>query len=132
MAITSLESQCLDLLPVRSLTQNMPEWKVGDLFGAELPYTDVQAVPASKAKAFRRLTGLISEDQISLGVGALGMPGSTAYGGLIDILKPQKGETLWVSGAAGAVGSMVGMMAKTCVLVVQLLAPPEVLRSANL
>lgn len=102
----------LGLVAGKIIDSNMPEWKVGDLFGAELPYTDVQAVPASKAKAFRRLTGLISEDQISLGVGALGMPGSTAYGGLIDILKPQKGETLWVSGAAGAVGSMVGMMAK--------------------
>ena len=102
----------LGLVAGKIIDSNVPEWKVGDLFGAELPYTDVQAVPAWKAKAFRRLTGLISEDQISLGVGALGMPGSTAYGGLIDILKPQNGETLWVSGAAGAVGSMVGMMAK--------------------
>ena len=75
----------LGLVAGKIIDSNMPEWKVGDLFGAELPYTDVQAVPASKAKAFRRLTGLISEDQISLGVGALGMPGSTAYGGLIDI-----------------------------------------------
>lgn len=40
------------------------------------------------------------------------MPGSTAYGGLIDILRPKKGETVWVSGAAGAVGGMVGMLAK--------------------
>jgi len=40
------------------------------------------------------------------------MPGSTAYGGLIDILCPKEGETLFVSAAAGAVGSLVGMIAK--------------------
>mmetsp|Transcript_74301 Transcript_74301/g.119912 ORF Transcript_74301/g.119912 Transcript_74301/m.119912 type:complete len:362 (-) Transcript_74301:335-1420(-) len=95
------------------LESRVPDWKVGDLFGAVLPYTDVQAVAAEELKGFRRLTGLLkSEAEISLGIGALGMPGSTAYGGLIDILQPKKGETIWVSGAAGAVGSMVGMMAK--------------------
>jgi NADPH-dependent curcumin reductase CurA len=44
--------------------------------------------------------------------GILGMPGSTAYGGLIDILKPVAGQTLFVSAASGAVGSVVGMIAK--------------------
>jgi NADPH-dependent curcumin reductase CurA len=34
----------------------------------------------------------------------LGMPGSTAYAGLIDILRPLAGETIFVSAAAGAVG----------------------------
>jgi NADPH-dependent curcumin reductase CurA len=51
-------------------------------------------------------------DQISLGVGPLGVPGSTAYAGLVDVLRCQKGETIWVSAAAGAVGSLVGMIAK--------------------
>ena len=40
------------------------------------------------------------------------MPGSTAYGGLIDVLRPIEGETLFVSAASGAVGSLVGMIAK--------------------
>jgi len=40
------------------------------------------------------------------------MPGSTAYGGLIDVLRPKEGETLFVSAASGAVGSLVGMIAK--------------------
>lgn len=40
------------------------------------------------------------------------MPGSTAYGGLIDILKPVAGQTIFVSAASGAVGSLVGMIAK--------------------
>ena len=38
----------------------------------------------------------------------MGMPGATAYGGLIDVLRPNQGDTIWVSGAGGAVGSMVG------------------------
>ena len=37
------------------------------------------------------------------------MPGSTAYGGLIDILRPKEGETIFISAASGAVGSLVGM-----------------------
>lgn len=40
------------------------------------------------------------------------MPGSTAYGGLIDILKPAAGQTIFISAASGAVGSVVGMIAK--------------------
>ncbi|MGI9184736.1 MAG: NADP-dependent oxidoreductase [Solirubrobacteraceae bacterium] len=42
----------------------------------------------------------------------LGMPGMTAYFGLFDIGQPQEGETVVVSGAAGAVGGLVGQMAK--------------------
>jgi NADPH-dependent curcumin reductase CurA len=43
---------------------------------------------------------------------ALGMPGLTAYFGLLDIGRPQEGETVLVSGAAGAVGATVGQIAK--------------------
>jgi NADPH-dependent curcumin reductase CurA len=43
---------------------------------------------------------------------ALGMPGMTAYFGLLDIGQPQAGETVVVSGAAGAVGAVVGQIAK--------------------
>ena len=45
-------------------------------------------------------------------LGVLGMPGMTAYFGLLDIGKPKPGETVVVSGAAGAVGSVVGQIAK--------------------
>ena len=45
-------------------------------------------------------------------LGALGMTGMTAYFGLLDIGKPQPGETVVVSGAAGAVGTVVGQIAK--------------------
>jgi NADPH-dependent curcumin reductase CurA len=45
-------------------------------------------------------------------LGALGMPGVTAYFGLLDAGRPQPGQTVVVSGAAGAVGSLVGQIAK--------------------
>jgi len=49
---------------------------------------------------------------LSAYLGMLGMPGLTAYLGLMEIGQPKKGETLVVSGAAGAVGSVVGQIGK--------------------
>ncbi|XP_045448868.1 prostaglandin reductase 1-like [Melitaea cinxia] len=48
----------------------------------------------------------------SLGIGAVGMPGITAYYGFLEICQPKAGETVVVTGAAGAVGSVVGQIAK--------------------
>lgn len=48
----------------------------------------------------------------SLGIGACGMPGATAYFGFLEICQPKAGETVVVTGAAGAVGSIVGQIAK--------------------
>ncbi|CAH2234799.1 prostaglandin reductase 1-like [Pararge aegeria] len=48
----------------------------------------------------------------SLGVGAVGMPGVTAYFGFLELCQPKAGETVVVTGAAGAVGSLVGQIAK--------------------
>lgn len=49
---------------------------------------------------------------ISYHLGILGMPGLTAYFGLLDIGQPKPGETVVISGAAGAVGSVAGQIAK--------------------
>jgi NADPH-dependent curcumin reductase CurA len=49
---------------------------------------------------------------ISTALGVLGMPGLSAYFGLLEIGRPKAGETVVVSGAAGAVGSMAGQIAK--------------------
>ncbi|MEQ8750427.1 MAG: NADP-dependent oxidoreductase, partial [Amphiplicatus sp.] len=49
---------------------------------------------------------------LSAYLGVLGMPGLTAWAGLTQILKPKEGETLFVSGAAGAVGSLVCQLGK--------------------
>lgn len=49
---------------------------------------------------------------VSTALGVLGMPGMTAYFGFLEICKPVAGEVVVVSGAAGAVGSLVGQIAK--------------------
>ncbi len=49
---------------------------------------------------------------VSTALGVLGMPGLTAYVGLLDLGRAESGETVYVSGAAGAVGSAVGQIAK--------------------
>ncbi|KYN10150.1 Prostaglandin reductase 1 [Trachymyrmex cornetzi] len=48
----------------------------------------------------------------SLGLGVLGIPGNTAYFGLLEICKPKSGETIVISGAASPVGTHVGQIAK--------------------
>lgn len=53
-----------------------------------------------------------TEVPLYLYLSTLGMPGHTAYGGLLNIGKPQEGETVVVSAASGAVGSVVGQIAK--------------------
>jgi NADPH-dependent curcumin reductase CurA len=91
-------------------------WAVGDIFGAYLPFVTVQNLGPEdlKARLLWKLTGKLTEDRLNLGLGIYGMPGSTAYGGLIDVLRPikGKGEVIFISAASGAVGSLVGMIAK--------------------
>ena len=60
--------------------------------------------------------GLLAVDPslapVSTSLGVLGMPGLTAYAGLMEFGRPQEGETVFVSAAAGAVGSVVGQLAR--------------------
>lgn len=58
------------------------------------------------------LEKLPAELPLTLAMGPLGMTGLTAYFGLLDVGQPKEGETVLVSGAAGAVGSIVGQIAR--------------------
>ena len=69
-----------------------------------------QEYAVSDGKGVRKIDPQLAP--ISTALSVLGMPGLTAYFGLLEIGKPQAGETVLVSGAAGAVGSMVGQIAK--------------------
>ena len=69
-----------------------------------------QEYATADAKSLRKLDPNLAP--VSTALGVLGMPGMTAYFGFLDICKPQPGETVLVSGAAGAVGSLVGQIAK--------------------
>lgn len=79
----------------------------GDFVSGLLPWKETQVITAD---------GLIKVDPdkapLSAYLGVLGMTGLTAYLGLTEIGKPKKGETLLVSGAAGAVGSVTGQIGK--------------------
>ena len=90
------------------------KWNVGDLFGGLLPFSTYHNLTLEQLQntLLWKLANILSEDELTLGLGVLGMPGSTAYAGLIDILAVKEGETLFVSAASGAVGSLVGMIAK--------------------
>lgn len=81
--------------------------KKGDVVIGNLAWQEYSAVNES---ALRKLDTDIAPAQAYLGI--LGMTGLTAYFGLLDIGRPKKGETVVVSGAAGAVGSTVGQIAK--------------------
>ena len=81
-------------------------WSEGDLMAAALPDSTHQIITAEgfrKTLAWK-LNGFISEEQISLGLSAFGMPGASAYGGLCKVLRPNKGkgEVLYLSAASGA------------------------------
>jgi NADPH-dependent curcumin reductase CurA len=79
----------------------------GDLV---LGYDGWQEYAVSAGPVLRKLDPRTAP--ISTALGVLGMPGMTAYVGLLDIGRPQPGETVVVSAAAGAVGSAVGQIAR--------------------
>ncbi|CAF0831369.1 unnamed protein product [Rotaria sp. Silwood1] len=70
------------------------------------------------AKPQADLLRILSDEELHLGlplttwVGAAGMPGQTAYHGFYHIGEPKKGETIFITGASGAVGQIVGQLAK--------------------
>ena len=84
-----------------------PQFQVGDVV---VGYWGWQEFAVSDGKGLRKLDTSLAPASTALGV--LGMPGMTAYFGFLDICQPKPGETVVVSGAAGAVGSLVGQIAK--------------------
>ncbi len=84
-----------------------PQFHVGDIVAG---YWGWQEFAVSDGKGLQKLDTSLAPASTALGV--LGMPGMTAYFGFLDICQPKPGETVVVSGAAGAVGSLVGQIAK--------------------
>ncbi|MGY2134766.1 NADP-dependent oxidoreductase [Hymenobacter sp. HD11105] len=89
---------------VESQNDTLP---VGSIVVGNLPW---QLYSVSDGQGLNRVPS--GPAPISYYLGLLGMPGLTAYFGLLDICQPKAGETVVVSGAAGAVGSVVGQLAK--------------------
>lgn len=81
-------------------------FKAGDIITGNLPW---QKQMIAQEKEIRKIDTTIAPATYYLGI--LGMTGLTAYFGLMKIGKPKAGETVVVSGAAGAVGTVVGQIA---------------------
>ena len=84
-----------------------PDWREGDIVLSEAGW---QRYALSDGSGLRRLDPAIAPPSTALGV--LGMPGLTAYVGLLNIGQPKPGETVVVAAASGAVGSVVGQIAR--------------------
>ena len=84
-----------------------PAFSVGDKVLAPLGW---QLYGVAAAKSLRTIDA--SRAPVTYYLGVLGMPGMTAWFGLSEIAKPKGGETLVVSAASGAVGSVVGQLAR--------------------
>ncbi|MGN2250273.1 NADP-dependent oxidoreductase [Frateuria sp. GZRe14] len=91
----------------RVASSRHPDWRAGDLV---LAYGGWQDYALSDGRDLNRLDPGMAHPSLALGV--LGMPGFTAYMGLLDIGQPKPGETVVVAAASGAVGSVVGQIAK--------------------
>ncbi|HXF41245.1 MAG TPA: NADP-dependent oxidoreductase, partial [Blastocatellia bacterium] len=89
------------------IQSNNPAFNEGDIVEGMFAW---QEYAVSNGQGVRKIDPSLAP--ISTALGILGMPGLTAYFGLLEIGKPRPGETVVVSGAAGAVGSIVGQIAK--------------------
>jgi NADPH-dependent curcumin reductase CurA len=90
----------------RVVESRQPDFQAGDLVAG---YDGWQEYAVSNGTGLRKLDRSLP---VSTAIGVLGMPGMTAFVGLHDIGKPKAGETVVVSAASGAVGSIVGQLAK--------------------
>ena len=86
---------------------NHPDFAVGDIVNSSFGW---QTHAISDGTGARKVDPELAP--ISTALGVLGMPGLTAYFGLLDVSPPVAGETVVVSAASGAVGSVVGQIAK--------------------
>jgi len=93
------------------LESKSKDYVAGDLIVGMLPWIAYQVLQPSQFAGVRKWKPIEGIPN-STSIGALGMPGMTAFFGLLEIARPKEGETVVVSGAAGAVGSLVGQIAK--------------------
>lgn len=97
----------------RVLKSDTPAYVPDDLVVAVVPIAEYVVL---EQRALPRIQYKIENpyglEDLGLFIGPLGMPGLTAYSSLYEIGKPKKGETIYVSSAAGAVGQLVGQLAK--------------------
>nr|WP_210330944.1 NADP-dependent oxidoreductase [Microvirga terrestris] len=89
------------------LESRHPDYEPGDMV---LSYSGWQSYAVADANALRKLDP--DQAPLTTALGVLGMPGFTAYAGLLTLGQPKPGETVVVAAASGPVGSAVGQIAK--------------------
>ncbi len=93
------------------LKSNNSNFKEGDIVIGPMPTEEYSTISGEIASEVKKLDNPYNLDP-KLFVGALGMPGLTAYSSFYAIGEPKKGETIFISAASGAVGQIVGQLAK--------------------
>jgi len=87
-------------------------FRPGDIVVGNLPIQEYVALSGDLLPQLRQLDNPLGIEDVRIYLGALGVPGLTAYGGLYEIGKPERGQTIFISAASGAVGQMVGQLAR--------------------
>ncbi|VTU14242.1 NADP-dependent oxidoreductase [Variovorax sp. RA8] len=96
----------------RVIASRNPAFAVGDTVYGTLGVQEYILIPQEEVKRAGLTKIDLRAGSITQWLNVLGMPGMTGYFGLMDIGQPKPGETVVVSGAAGAVGQTVGQLAK--------------------
>ena len=103
------------------LKSTLEGYSTGDVIRHSLPVQEYNVFTLDKSSKIPQMrqapekidtSGPDAPDDLRHWLGALGMPGLTAYASLYEIGKPKKDETILVTSAAGAVGQLVGQLAK--------------------
>jgi NADPH-dependent curcumin reductase CurA len=93
------------------LKSDNPKFQAGDLIVGMMNTEEYSAVSEQQAAGLKKIENEFKLD-LKMFLGPLGMPGLTAYSSFYDIGQPKKGETIFISAASGAVGQLVGQLAK--------------------
>ncbi|AEO60320.1 hypothetical protein MYCTH_2309470 [Thermothelomyces thermophilus ATCC 42464] len=96
----------------RVLKSDTDAYKAGDIVLGHLPTAEYAVLDQAGLKAIQKKVDNPHGLPLGLFLGALGMPGLTGWSSLHEIGQPKKGETIFISSAAGAVGQVVGQIAK--------------------
>ncbi|KAF9404935.1 hypothetical protein BGZ94_003869 [Podila epigama] len=91
-----------------------PAFPIGNIVSSETLWQEYSLISAAGTADLTNITDARDDPKIPLSyhIGVLGMPGLTAYSSLKIIGQPKKGETIYISAASGAVGQLVGQIAR--------------------
>nr|GMC52085.1 2-alkenal reductase (NADP(+)-dependent) [Ipomoea batatas] len=91
------------------LASSHPDYKPGDLISGFTGWEEYSLI--HRTEQLRKIQA-DNDIPLSYHIGLLGMPGFTAYAGFYEVCKPKRGDYVFVSAASGAVGQLVGQLAK--------------------